>query len=412
MTRNTIIVIFIFLFTSNTYSQTKGTEVSIGTKYSINSSVLNQEREVYIYLPDSYDSSDEQYATLYILDGQWYFANGVAIQKALRTPDHLPEMIVVGIKNKNPLRRTMFDDEHLNFLSFIETELIDFVDKNFRTNKKRILFGWEDGAYFACSAFFDKSQLFDGVIISDGAQNDKNIISDFNKLNTSEVKYLYMANSEKDIYSIQWTEAFNSFLIENQPNNVKWEYEKFNNEVHESLPYLSMYHGLIYYYHNYPSLVFSSIDDFNKIGGIPYLETYFKERGERFGFPTEIDNSTRNSLIWLALNRDDFKSFDLFMNEFSSVLTTSRYDNAYWQNRLAQFYLKHKDSKNAMAFFMTGIEKYADSDLVPEMYVGLGDAYQLEGKSKLALASYMQALERNSDAPELKEKIRILEKNN
>ena len=412
MTRNSIIVIFIFLFITNTYSQSKGTEISIGNKYSINSSILNQEREVYVYLPENYDSSDEQYPTLYILDGQWYFTNGVAIQRTLRTPGHLPEMIVVGIKNKNPLRRTLFYDEQVNFLSFLETELIDFVDKSFRTNKKRILFGWENGAYFTCSAFFDKSQLFDAAIISNGAHDDKNIISNFNQLDTSEVKYLYMANSEKDIYSIQWTEAFNEILEENQPNNVKWKYEKFNNEVHESLPYLSMYHGLTYYYHNYPSLVFSSIDEFNEFGGIPYLETYFKERGERFGFSAEIDDSTKNSLIWLAENRNDFESFDLFMNEFSSVLSTKRYDSAYWQNRFAQFYLKHKEPKSAIAYFMAGIEKYPDSDLIPEMYVGLGDAYQLEGNPKLALASYKQALERNPDAPELKEKIAILEKSN
>jgi predicted negative regulator of RcsB-dependent stress response len=45
------------------------------------------------------------------------------------------------------------------------------------------------------------------------------------------------------------------------------------------------------------------------------------------------------------------------------------------------------------------------------MYEGIGDAFQLDGNSKLAIASYKQALERNSNAPELKEKLTTLEEN-
>ncbi len=99
------------------------------------------------------------------------------------------------------------------------------------------------------------------------------------------------------------------------------------------------------------------------------------------------------------------------MNEFSSVLTTSRYDNAYWQNRLAQFYLKHEDYKTAIAYFKAGIGKYPTADLIPLMYEGIGDAYQLDGNSKLAIASYKQALERNPNTPELMDKLTTLEEN-
>ena len=57
--------------------------------------------------------------------------------------------------------------------------------------------------------------------------------------------------------------------------------------------------------------MFSSIDEFNDLGGIPYLRTYFKNRSERFDFPKDIDDSTMNGLIFLTLNEDDIETFYL-----------------------------------------------------------------------------------------------------
>ena len=243
MKRIKILFTFFMLLWLTGYSQTKGSEISIGNEYIINSLILDQERKIQVFLPDSYESSDEHYPTLYIVDGQWFFSNGVAIQKTLRTPDHLPEMIVIGIQNEKPSRLTLFYEEQDKYLAFIEDELIGFVDKTFRTNKKRVLFGWENGAIFSCVAFFDKSQLFDGAIISNGGNPDEKLIDDFNNLNLDQDKYLYIANSNKDIYTISYSDGFAAVLSKNQPKNVIWKYEKFNNEVHESLAYIAMYHG-------------------------------------------------------------------------------------------------------------------------------------------------------------------------
>ena len=62
------------------------------------------------------------------------------------------------------------------------------------------------------------------------------------------------------------------------------------------------------------------------------------------------------------------------MKEFKEVLNTPRYNSAYWQNRLAQFYLKHKDYKNASIFFNNGLSKFPNSTLVQAMHKGLQKA--------------------------------------
>lgn len=181
---------------------------------------------------------------------------------------------------------------------------------------------------------------------------------------------------------------------------MRWKYQKFIDEVHESLAHIALYHGLTYYYHNFNSPIFRSIKEFNDLGGIQYLKDYFKTRGNRYDFPTEISSSAKNSLIWLAWNRDDFQTFNFFMTEFEDVLSTRRYASAYWQNRFAQFYLRHKDYENAIEYFNTGIFNYAESDFLAEMHFGLGNAYFGKNNNNDAISNYKMAVKiakKNSD---------------
>ena len=104
------------------------------------------------------------------------------------------------------------------------------------------------------------------------------------------------------------------------------------------------------------------------------MTTYFKERAKRFGGDGNIDDSTKNSLIWLAWNRNNFEYFNFFMTEFADVLSTKRYASAYWQNRFGQFYLTHNDYPNALKYFNTGLTTYPNSDFEAEMKQGKSEA--------------------------------------
>ena len=368
-----ILLIFIMCSFINTIciAQENNPQITIGINHTIKSSILNQDRTIQIYTPDGYSDSEQEYPVLYILDGQWYFLSGVAIQKALRTPGAIPEMIIVGINNSNPLRRTLFGNENKKFTDFLINEVIHFIDSNYRTNKERVIFGWEAAAYYISELILEKSEVFNGAIITDGGYASEDSVKEFN---SKKDIYLFMANSKKDIYYISSTEAFHEILKENNPTNLIWKYELFNDEVHETLAHLAMYKGLKYYYHNYDSLVFESIQQFIDLGGMGYLATYFKERAKRFGGDDHIDESTKNGLIWLAWDRNNFEYFNIFMTEFKDVLTTRRYASAYWQNRFGQFYLKHKDYQNAIKYLNTGLTKYPNSNFEEEMQRGIVDA--------------------------------------
>jgi len=366
-----IIVLVCCFFTTNISAQVENSEITIGFNHTIKSSILNQDRTIQIYLPDSYTNSEQSYPVLYILDGQWFFSSGVAIQKALRTPGALPEMIVIGIKNSNPLRRTLFGDENKKFTDFLKNELIQYIDSNYRTTQERIIFGWEAAAYYISELILKETEMFNGGIITDGGYASENLVKDFR---SNKDIYLFMANSRKDIYNIGSTDAFSEILKMNEPKNLIWKYELFNDEVHKSLAYLAMYKGIKFYYHNYESPTIESIQQYNDLGGMDYLTAFSKERAKRFGGDGNIDDDAKNRLIWLALNRNNFEYFNLFMTEFADVLSTERYASAYWQNRFGQFYLQHKDYANAIKYFNTGLTTYPNTNFETEMKQGLNKA--------------------------------------
>ena len=81
------------------------------------------------------------------------------------------------------------------------------------------------------------------------------------------------------------------------------------------------------------------------------------------------------------------------MEEFKEVLSTKRYASAYWQNRLGQFYLKHKDYDNAIKFFEYGIETYPESSTPTHLHLRLGNAYEHSGNKKQAKKAFKHVSE-------------------
>jgi len=361
----------------------------LGEIITMPSKALSQDRSIQVYLPASYHDSSKEYPVLYVLDGQWHFINAVAIQKSVKAPGTLPEMIVVGFVNSNPLRRKLFGGEKDKFKRYLTDEVLPFVDAQYRTSKERIIFGWEMSAFFASFAVFDQEQLFDGVILTNGGEISEQEIAQFNQLKNKREHYLYIANSIKDIYTINYSDALSKILTEKADKTLHWNYEKFNDETHQTLPYIAMYQGLKHYYHNFSTLSFSNINEFETLGGMSYLTDYFVKRSKRFGVSPNIPNGTKNHLIWLSWKQDNYEYFDKFMVAFSDVLLTKRYDSIFWQNNFGRFYLKHKNLNAAKHYFDKAIIKFPDSAL---LHQGLAKVYLAKGEADFARQSFSQAI--------------------
>ncbi|MCJ8270904.1 MAG: alpha/beta hydrolase-fold protein, partial [Psychrosphaera sp.] len=123
------------------------------------SKILDEQRQIVIQLPQSYNNNQNlTYPVLYLLSGPTNLAHTAGTLDRLNLSNAAPEMIVVGIANTDRTRDlapTVNKDPKSGFigsggggdkfLDFIESELIPYIDKNYRTKSFKILSGHSIG---------------------------------------------------------------------------------------------------------------------------------------------------------------------------------------------------------------------------------------------------------------------------
>jgi predicted alpha/beta superfamily hydrolase len=232
----------------------------------IYSTILNEERRVIIHLPRNYSKDTlQKYPVMYILDGtsqDQHTADKITI---LSDAGLIPEAIVVGLPNTRgnrerdqtpPFMRTNVDDQNSpygaadKFLSFIEKELIPFVDSNYRTSDYRTLSGNSRGGLFVLYSLTEKPDLFQArfcystpVWRFDNLMVKKTV--EFLRSSSNLNSFLYMSVGEKENERI--IEGFKIMigaLKKNGKKNFKWVAHYTPNAVHQDNALISSSKGL------------------------------------------------------------------------------------------------------------------------------------------------------------------------
>lgn len=166
---------------------------------TIKSKKVNQEYRISVALPYSYLSKPrKRYPVIYLTDANYYFGMVTELTRIMPICGEVPETIVVGIsypidepldaafKQIGSLRARDFtpivdrkwqkEDPGIKtggagrFLQFIETELIPFVEAEFRSSSTdRILAGHSLGGLFVLHALFQQPKLFKGYLAASPA---------------------------------------------------------------------------------------------------------------------------------------------------------------------------------------------------------------------------------------------------
>lgn len=385
MKKSIIILIALVCFANSSFSQIKEVDNTVGKTIILKSEVLNEEREVQIYLPDSYTSSEQNYPVLYVLDGQEYFLHGVAYQDMLRFRDKTPEFIIVGINTDRQKRRTLFFKESDQFIEFLDKELIPFIDINYRTakEKERLFFGWEMAAGLGLQIVAEQENIFSGFILASPthATNKRvDALVEFKKNKVHSNKFLLLSAAPEE----GWITKDTVFLTAIKKQN--WRYTVLDREDHYTTPFKTIHEGLSDYFSDYKPIRLRSLKAYDEYGGLKALRAYYKKRGERYNLSTGIHKETKHFLIYNALQEDNYKRFEEYVNEFRGYIEENSRD--FWLNRYAKFYLKHKNLEKALHLYNFGIDKYPESDV---LYAGLGDLYTAQGDIKKADEAYKNA---------------------
>lgn len=201
----------------------------------IQSTSLNQEREILIYTPVDYDwRVNEYFNVIYVFDSQSreFFDYTSSIISFLT--DNTKSFIVVGItspynekldyarnndllpvlETKNSIERYgNYAGNSDNFFNFVSTEIIPYIDAHYRTLNNKIAIGHSLSASFVLDSFIKNPKLFTNYIaISPNLayDNDKlaNKLVNFDYSKIEKPTYLYISNANEGVeYWQEWKPA-------------------------------------------------------------------------------------------------------------------------------------------------------------------------------------------------------------
>lgn len=365
----------IFLITGivNTYCQSYDQLIS-GTKHTLHSDILNEDRAYWISLPESYDDEGagyKRYPLLVLLDGDIHFSALTGMVHYMSADRYrswkFPEMIIVGIQNVDR-RRDYTPDKVItvrenttgggdDFLRFLEEELIPELDRKYRTVPYRILFGHSLGGLLTAHAYMKEGTLFKAFLAIDPSFGtwDAGIMDA--KLDSvtgnSFERFLYIATAnwgKRNIRNrdrhVRFFEALNSKCDGELPGQLDY----FPDEDHNSVPPIACYHGLSAIFKGYKM-------SYRDVKSPDQLIHHFQEISRRLSF--------------------DFSPPEHLVNQVGYKFLRSENEG---------------EQSMALAFFILNTELYPGSY---NAFDSLGEAYDVLGDHPNALESYRRSLKLN-----------------
>jgi hypothetical protein len=236
------------------YSQTNE-KICIGEKIKITSTILGHEREIYIYLPSGYKQSNQTYPVIYTTDAESSFMLMTSMFDIFPKGGIIPNAIVVGITNRGQQERYLdfapvIKDKPESgraelFINFFEKELFPYIEKNYRTQSFRILYGHSFLGMFSCHIFLTHPELFNGYIVSSPDLRWINDEIDNSNVKLSRPTFVYISKGSDERPSSE----INSFVkMLKSIENLTYMYVENKGENHQSNGIVSMINGLRFIY--------------------------------------------------------------------------------------------------------------------------------------------------------------------
>jgi uncharacterized protein len=278
-------------------AQRDGDPISIGTYKVMHSDILNEDRLLYVHLPEDYQHTQQRYPVLYILYAQLYnyFADAAIITEKLGGTGEAPPLIIVGVANTNRYRdllparsRSIAESGGAdNFLQFMEAELIPYVDKTYRTKPFRILAGPQAAAVFSLYALITRPNLFQATISDNPFMNPENAdylfprAERFFRSTRSLKQFLYIRCEQNERpQALQYAERFGKLFEPEKPQDfhVKVEVTEPSAYFIPPLPFGQALRSLFAAHKLPPDFQTNSLTD---------ILDYYKQRSEEYGFDVD-----------------------------------------------------------------------------------------------------------------------------
>jgi predicted alpha/beta superfamily hydrolase len=319
------------------------TDFALGFADSIQSTLLNEQRQLLVYTPYSGKKmkpvTNETYPVLYVLDGESHFRSVAATVERLVSSEVCPPMIVVGIPNTNRGRdltpsASAGNSDGVNnsgggekFISFIEKELVPYINSSYPTASYKLLMGHSLGGLMVMQTLVHHKDLFNAYISIDAAiwwDNHKLLNESKPALEKSNYqdKTLFLAIANRmekgiDTTAVQLDTSETTELIrhnlqlihyikQHPQNKLRFNYAYYENENHGTVSFISAYDALRFIFDYYAFPKYAKYQT-----GNPHLMAliteHYRNVSTQMGYAILPNASLINSFGYRALNANHFE---------------------------------------------------------------------------------------------------------
>lgn len=314
----------------------------IGLADSLYSEVLGEQRTIWVHLPNGgILQEDHRYPVVYLLDGGVHLG-GLAMVQEYYNYFRLPEMIVVGISNRTnrtrDLTTSVVETRHgmvvtasggaETFTRFIAEELIPHIDSKYPTSSHRTLIGHSYAGLFTINTLIHHRDLFTNYIAIDPSLDwdDQHLVNeataafeegDF----TGKGLFVSIAN---ELIRFTETLTLNDVMHDTtdfslgirsmlefvhtaeakKSNGLRFAWRYYPQDIHGSVPLISMRDGLIVLYDWWELKSPSRYNDPNT--SPEELVRMIRERSEsltlNMGYPLAMEEELLSMLGYMAMD--------------------------------------------------------------------------------------------------------------
>ena len=217
--------------------------LTLGFQRTIWSSILNEARDLMVFLPEDYEAQgDQRYPLLVVLDARASFSFTAAIIVSQARARVVPRMVVVGIVNTNRWRDlTPTPDLGVSgtggsdqFLAALESEIIPYIDSHWRTSDYRVFEGHSVGGLTGLTILLERPDLFDAYILlspslewGEGFMIDRS--REFFQTSDELPKWIYLAIADEKLERPFYDQMID-LLNRDAPAALAWHSDIFDEE--------------------------------------------------------------------------------------------------------------------------------------------------------------------------------------
>ncbi|MES2330629.1 MAG: alpha/beta hydrolase-fold protein [Bacteroidota bacterium] len=326
------------------------------------SKILGEERTILVHTP----KANSRFPVLYLLDGASNFDMVVSITEYLSNEGLAPAMIVVGIIHPDRTKDLIPDNNR--FMSYIEKELMPYIDSTYLTTSYKALMGHSLGGLTVINTLLHQPALFNAYVSLEGAlwwDNQKSVREARQILPGADYKgktlFMAMANRmEKgvDTFFVQRDTSGNTDLIRsnlslvkdiknNPQNSLRFQHKYYAEDNHSSVRLIGEYDALRFVFDFYKLTIYNSQYENPAFKLDSLLDSHYKKVSAYMGYRVLPNESQVNSLGYRMLSMKQYNKAETMFQ----MNITNYPQNANGYDSMGDLFLAKEDKIKAIKYF-------------------------------------------------------------